>query len=347
MTSPLELENVHVSYGDLEVVSDVSLSLKSGEVGCLLGPSGCGKTTLLRAIAGFEPVHKGKIIVGGVCISQPGEVRPPEKRGIGMVFQDFALFPHLSVEQNITFGLSSWSKADRKARVKSLLDLVELPDIGDKRPHQLSGGQQQRVALVRAMAPRPSLFLLDEPFSSMDAELREGLAREVRNILNEEGITSLLVTHDQMEAFAMADRIAVMKSGLVRQWDTSYNLYHKPVDRFVAGFVGQGVMLPVLTDDNGMLQSELGEIDASDAISHENGRHFELLLRPDDVIQKEDGVICDVVGRSFRGSETLYRLRLPSGLIVLYITHGKDNFEIGSTLTIGLKLDVPVLFPTA
>ncbi|MCB1758220.1 MAG: ABC transporter ATP-binding protein [Gammaproteobacteria bacterium] len=344
MRSPLEIDRVHVAYGDTPVVKGVSLKLEPGEIGCLLGPSGCGKTTLLRAIAGFEPLRRGSVVVDGRVISSTTTTLAPERRGVGMVFQDFALFPHLSVAANIGFGLSRLGREQRQARIDELLRLVDLPEVRDYYPHQLSGGQQQRIALARALAPRPALLLLDEPFSSMDVELRETLARQVRQILKRERTSALLVTHDQSEAFAMADRIAVMEHGMIRQWDSAYHLYHNPADRFVAGFIGQGVWLPVKRDAQGVLQSEFGplttRVGPSEAVTE-----MELLLRPDDVVKGGPGLEAEVVEKAFRGAEILYRLRLPSGVEVLYITKGHNDMQPGERLTVRLEMDVEVLFP--
>ena len=351
MQRPLELQQVDVAYGETPVVRSVSLILGAGEIGCLLGPSGCGKTTLLRAIAGFEPVRGGHILIRGEKVSRPGYTLVPEKRGIGMVFQDFALFPHLSVARNIEFGIAHLPAGQRRSRVEELLRLVELPNIGGCYPHELSGGQQQRVALIRALAPKPALLLLDEPFSSMDVELRESLAREVRRILRSEQTSALLVTHDQSEAFAMADRIAVMQQGSIRQWDSAYNLYHKPADRFVAGFIGQGVWLPLLRDTNHVLCSEFGplfpnRVELPHRAVSEAGDDppLELLLRPDDVVYLEDGLHCEVIEKSFRGADILYRLRLPSGTDILYITKGHNDLPVGATIPVAIKMNELVLF---
>ena len=260
MPTQLEVRDVSVAYGDQPVVSDVSFALEEGVIGCLLGPSGCGKTTLLRAIAGFEPVSAGEILLHGRRVSAPGETLAPERRQVGMVFQDFALFPHLTVEANIGFGLRRRPRAERRRRVAELLDLVGMADAARRHPHELSGGMQQRVALARAMAPRPEILLLDEPFSSMDTELREGLAREVRDLLKGDGITAVLVTHDQLEAFAMADQIAVLGGGRVHQWGTGFGLYHEPANRFVADFIGQGVLLAGTVVDDLRVKTELGRV---------------------------------------------------------------------------------------
>ena len=212
----LTIKGLSIAYGKNVVVKDVSLQLSKGEIGCFLGPSGCGKTTLLRAIAGFEPVKQGEILINDSVVSNRESHLAPEKRSIGMVFQDFALFPHLTIADNIGFGirhLKRSRRAEQKNRIRELLALVGLEAIKHRYPHELSGGQQQRVALARALAPKPHLLLLDEPFSSMDIELRAELAEEVRQILKQQEITSILVSHDQNEAFAMADHIGVLRDG--------------------------------------------------------------------------------------------------------------------------------------
>ena len=228
MSSQIELRQVSVNYQSFTAVREVSMTLEKGQIGCLLGPSGCGKTTLLRAIAGFEPVTAGEISLHGTVISSPRLNRPPEQRRVGMVFQDFALFPHLNIERNIGFGLAGLRRGDRQRRISELLSLVDLSASAKSYPHELSGGQQQRVALARALAPNPEILLLDEPFSSLDSELREQLASEVRVLLKRSEVTAILVTHDQHEAFAMADHVTLLHNGRVAQSDTPYNLYHNP-----------------------------------------------------------------------------------------------------------------------
>ncbi|MCD0503485.1 ABC transporter ATP-binding protein [Bordetella petrii] len=241
MPDLLELERIQLAYdtpqGLRPVVQDLSLALPSGHIGCLLGASGCGKTTILRAVAGFEPVRAGHIALDGKVISSPTVQVAPELRRVGMMFQDYALFPHLTAAQNVAFGLRKLGKAERTARVAEMLDLVGLSASADSYPHEISGGQQQRVALARALAPSPDLLLLDEPFSNLDVDTRERLAFEVRDILKSTGHTAILVTHNQAEAFAIADRIGVMNQGKVVQWDTPYNLHHHPADGFVRDFV--------------------------------------------------------------------------------------------------------------
>jgi iron(III) transport system ATP-binding protein len=346
MTKLLEVENIDVGYGAHTVVFDASLRLKKGDIGCLLGPSGCGKTTLLRAIAGFEPVQRGRILLAGDEVSRAGWTLPPEKRQVGMVFQDFALFPHLSVADNIAFGIRRWAAARRQARVDELLQLVGLPQYGTSYPHALSGGQQQRVALARALAPKPRLLLLDEPFSSMDVELRESLAREVRIILKHEGITGLMVTHDQFEAFAIADRIAVMHAGRILQWDTAYNLYHQPADRQVADFIGQGVLLAGTVVSDTKVDTPLGPITGRVPQGCRAGCPVDVLIRPDDLMLDPDSALrAEVVDKAFRGAVFLYTLRLPTGATVLCQAPSHHDHAIGEHVGLRPDFDHLAVFP--
>ena len=346
MPTQLEVRDVSVSYGDQTVVRDVSFALEEGVIGCLLGPSGCGKTTLLRAIAGFEPVSAGEILLHGRRVSAPGETLAPERRQVGMVFQDFALFPHLTVEANIGFGLRRRPRAERSRRVAELLDLVGMADAARRHPHELSGGMQQRVALARAMAPRPEILLLDEPFSSMDTELREGLAREVRDLLKGDGITAVLVTHDQLEAFAMADQIAVLGGGRVHQWGTGFGLYHEPANRFVADFIGQGVLLAGTVVDDLRVKTELGRVAGTRPHGLPPGQAVEVLIRPDDMLYDESSPRrARVVGRAFRGAEYLYTLRLDSGTEVLCLVPSHHQHALGDDIGVRLEADHLVVFP--
>ncbi len=343
----LEVDAITVAYQGNPVVREAGFRLEAGTLGCLLGPSGCGKTTLLRAIAGFEPVLSGAIRLGPETVSAPGCSVPPERRGVGMVFQDFALFPHLTVAENIGFGLRAWARPARKARIERLLALIGLPGRGDTWPHQLSGGQQQRVALGRALAPGPRLLLLDEPFSGLDVELREALAREVRAILKQEGTTALMVTHDQLEAFAWADEIGVMAGGRVVQWAGAYDLYHRPADRFVADFIGQGVLLPGTVLGGRHVETELGVIEGELPAGCRPGCPVEVLIRPDDVTPAEHGVVAEVVERAFRGAEFLYSLRLASGAQVLCLAHSHHAYVPGQRIHLRLEADHLVMFPRA
>jgi iron(III) transport system ATP-binding protein len=261
------------------------------------------------------------------------------------VFQDFALYPHLTVAKNVAFGLRRLSGRRQRTRVEELLQVVGLRGLQDKYPHQLSGGQQQRVALIRAMAPRPQILLLDEPFSGLDIELREQLAREVRTILKREGVTALLVTHNQLEAFALADGIGVLGEGRLRQWDSSYDLYHKPRDRFVADFIGQGVMIPGRVTEEGCVETALGCLRGTVSPQLERGRAVELLLRPDDVIYDElSSLRLKVVDKVFQGAAYLYTLRLEAGCEILSLVQSHHNHAIGEVIGVRLEVDHPVVF---
>lgn len=345
----LEVQQLAHAYGKHTVVDGLSLHLAPGTIGCLLGPSGCGKTTVLRCIAGFERPDAGVIRVGGELVNGPGQHVPTERRRIGMVFQNYALFPHLSVAANIAFGLQAMPSAARKKRVGELLDLVGLPSSASKYPHELSGGQQQRVALARALAPRPRLLLLDEPFSSLDVDLRERLAAEVGAILRAEGTTAILVTHDQHEAFAMADEVGVMQHGRIQQWDTPYNLYHRPDNRFVADFVGQGAFVPGEVLAAGAIRIELGVLrhaQAGAATPWKSGERVTVLLRPDDIVHDDaSAVTAEVVAKAFRGAEFLYTLRLGSGEEVLSLVPSHHNHAPGEHIGIRLDVDHVVAFP--
>ncbi|NYT36803.1 ABC transporter ATP-binding protein [Allopusillimonas soli] len=247
MPALLHLNDISLAYeteqGLQPAVSGLTLGIDKGCIACLLGASGCGKTSVLRAIAGFEPLRSGSITLEGAVLSSVGQGVPPEQRRVGMMFQDYALFPHLTVEGNIAFGLRRWDKTKRRGRVSDLLALIGLDGMAQRYPHELSGGQQQRVALARALAPEPELLLLDEPFSNLDIDTREHLAFELRDILKTTGHTAILVTHNQAEAFAIADRIGVMRDGGIVQWDTPYALHHHPIDDFVAGFIRREALM--------------------------------------------------------------------------------------------------------
>ncbi|ODS23266.1 ABC transporter ATP-binding protein [Candidatus Endobugula sertula] len=341
----LSIDDITVGYDGLPVVQDISLTLGNGQIGCLLGPSGCGKSTLLRAIAGFEPVIMGDITMEGKLLSSVTMTVPPEQRQIGMVFQDLALFPHLSIAENISFGLRGWSTAEKAVRVKELLALVGLPSMENRYPHLLSGGQQQRIALARAMAPKPKLLLLDEPFSGLDASLREVLIPEVRDMLLQENVSVLLVTHDQMEAFAMADKVAVMQAGKIHQCDSAFNIYHEPKTRFVADFVGQGEFLRATIVDEFSVDSALGLLRSPHAHGFVKNQSVDILVRPDDVLHDDDSdVTAEIVTKQFRGSHFLYQVVLPSRQKLYCFASSHHNHALGEAIGIKLDLDHLVMF---
>ncbi|OGT32927.1 MAG: ABC transporter ATP-binding protein [Gammaproteobacteria bacterium RBG_16_51_14] len=347
MTTALELKQITVACDQGKILDAVSFTLNEGEIGSLLGPSGSGKTTLLRTVAGFEqPVH-GEVWIKGVRSSNGEYLVPVEQRNIGMVFQDYALFPHMTVRENISFGLTGMTKFQQQERTAELVELLGLEKgMMDNYPHRLSGGQQQRVALARAMAPRPGILLLDEPFASLDIELREQLAGEVRTILKKDGITAILVSHNQLEAFAMADIIGVMREGRLLQWDNAYNLYHKPNCFHVADFIGEGIFIPGTVINEFEVKTEIGMIAGHCPHGLVSGAAVDILIRPDD-IQHDDSseMTAIVLGKAFRGAQFLYTLELESKTRVLSLVPSHHNHPLDESIGIRLEADHLVAFP--
>jgi iron(III) transport system ATP-binding protein len=309
MNAILEMRGVEHGYTVRQsVLRGLDFTVNQGEIACLLGPSGCGKTTALRIVAGFENVSGGEVLIQGRQVNAPGHTVPPEKRGVGIVFQDAALFPHLNINRNIAFGIKKLNREQRRKRVAELLAMVSLEGLDKRFPHELSGGQRQRAALARAMAPDPALILLDEPFSNLDAGLREQLGGEVRRVLRETGKTAVLVTHDQNEAFAIADRVAVMHQGVILQSGTPAELYEQPVDTFVAEFIGEGDLLPGQVIENGNIRCCLGEV--VNAKGGQPGTPVKLLVRPEYLHEDQSGTPAKILESHFRGLTTLHVLEL-------------------------------------
>lgn len=337
-TTLLEVKDLQVNYGPRQALAGLDLNLQEGQLLCLLGPSGCGKSTLLRAIAGFQGVSGGQIRLAQQLLSGNGVNIAPEQRQIGMVFQDIALFPHLNVRDNIAFGLHKWSTQDAQQRVEYLLSMVDLTGYGDRYPYELSGGQQQRVALIRAIAPKCKLLLLDEPFSGLDAALREELVPQIATLLKREGITGILVSHDQKEAFAFADQIAVMNHGIIEQLTSAYEIYHKPTSRFVADFVGEGDFIAGQILDNQQVSCVLGNISGGE-LHHETGCKVDVFVRPDDILHDDSSSIKGhIVSKRFRGTHFLYRVALANGEQVACFADSHPDHDIGED--IGIKLNM-------
>ncbi|HZY66162.1 MAG TPA: ABC transporter ATP-binding protein [Rubrobacteraceae bacterium] len=336
----VRLSGVSKSYGPVAAVQDVHLDLEPGKILALLGPSGCGKTTTLRLLAGFEHPDAGEVEIGGKTVAGKRAFVPPEKRKVGMVFQDYALFPHLTVEQNIAYGLQRSGK--RKGRVAEVLGLAHLDGLGGRMPHELSGGQQQRVALARALAPEPAVVLLDEPFSNLDATLRARVRSEMREILRDAGVTAIFVTHDQEEALSIADEVAVMIDGRVLQKAPPEDLYLYPATREVAEFVGEANFIPG-TAENGRVRCVLGDIPALETVDGA----VEVMLRPESLLLRAlpDGE-ATVVGREFYGHDQLVELRLDSGETLYSRLVGRHGFEAGERVSLGAWGPV-VVFPSS
>ncbi len=348
MTALLDIKSIECHYQGQTIIRELSFHINQGDISCLLGPSGCGKTTALRAIAGLEPIHHGSIILRDKQVSTPGNILAPEKRKLGMVFQDYALFPHLNVYNNITFGLRDMNKTAKQERADELLVLINLEGFGKRYPHELSGGQQQRIALARAIASKPDLLLLDEPFSNLDIDLREKLALKIRKILKSQGITALLVTHDQHEAFALGDMVGVMNEGRILQWDTPFNLYHEPTSRFVANFIGQGIFLEGTLLAPNLVRTDIGEIQGDRAYPWPINSDVEVLIRPDDILPQADSSLqAEVVDKAFKGAEIMYTLRLPNGSRVLSLFPSHYHHAIGEQVGIRIAADHLVAFPAS
>ena len=339
----LELQKVTCGYRpDTPIVQALSLQLQPGQILCLLGPSGCGKTTTLRAIAGFEKISGGEIRLQGQILASSSVHIPPEKRRVGMVFQEYALFPHMRVEENMAFGLYHWKASDRHNRVQTLLRLVGLQGLEHRFPHELSGGQQQRVALARALAPKPVMLLLDEPFSNLDPEMTIKMRRELYRVLRQTQTTAILVTHDHEEAFAMADQVAVMQDGILVQCATPETIYQAPSCPFVAEFIGQANTLPGIVQ-NGQIETEIGTFPNTDELH--SATHVLVMIRPDDIhfIPSESGQ-GRIESRQFRGSQTIYAVRLPSDHVIHCCMSPIPVYNIDTIVEIQVTTSHTILF---
>lgn len=346
----LKIDKLGLGYDSKTVLSSVSFELAQGEIGCILGPSGCGKTSLLRAIAGFKAISEGDIFINNNKVAAPDYSLSVDKRNVGVVFQDYALFPHMSVHDNVAYGLNIKDKTQAAIIIAEYIDLVGLSDHADKYPHQLSGGQQQRVALARALAPKPDLLLLDEPFSSLDPELRASIAEDVRNIIKQNGTTALLITHDQQEAFTVSDKIGVLNNGTCEQWSSAYELYHQPKTQFIAKFIGEGTFISgtIVEDQNGQrITTEIGEFALPLSNQYQHDQNALLLVRPDDLMHDDESDFKALIEqRTFRGASILYQLRVGIEQEKVYcLTTSHHNHKVGEHLGIILALQHVICFP--
>jgi iron(III) transport system ATP-binding protein len=349
----LELDGVTRTYGSETAVRDLSLAVYDGELLTLLGPSGCGKTTTLRMLAGLEEPTSGTVDIAGDRVAGPDTFVAAENRGVGIVFQDFALFPHLDVRENIAFGLKDWSEERTEQRVDELLNLVELPDMGDRSVDALSGGQQQRVALARSLAPEPDILLLDEPFSNLDVRLRVEMREEVRRILKEAGVTAVSVTHDQEEALSISDRVAVLNDGRLEQVGEPEGVFEHPESRFVASFLGQAAFLSGRVDTE-TVDTAIGSYDREllkGLADGYTGAMVDVLVRPDDlraVPAPEPSADGRVVKRQYTGPSFIYHVELDNGDVVRCLHNHAEDIDVGETVAVDLVSDHSLAwYPTA
>jgi iron(III) transport system ATP-binding protein len=333
------VHGVSKRFGDVRAVERADLCVEHGEVVALVGPSGCGKTSLLRLIAGFEHPYEGEVRLEGGLVAGPGHFAPPERRRVGMVFQDYALFPHLSVAENVGFGVARDGRADR---VAELLELVGLADSERRYPHELSGGQQQRVALARALAPRPAVVLLDEPWSNIDPLLRASMRGELAAIVRAARVTVLLVTHDREEAFSLADRVAVMRDGRIIQAGSPEDLYLRPADRWTAEFVGPGNFVPGRIAGD-LVDTPLGRFPILP--SGNGAREVEVLIRPEQLRLHEDPLgPATVIAREFRGHDVFHRLRLQDGATLVSQRPSTEDVPVGARVSVRAQSGLVPIF---
>jgi len=343
----LELDGLTKDFGAESAVEDLSLTVEDGELLTLLGPSGCGKTTTLRLVAGLAEPSDGTVAIAGQTVAGDGSFVAPENRDVGLVFQNFALFPHLDVAENIAFGIDDWSKADREARVDDLLELVGLDEHREKMPSQLSGGQQQRVALARSLAPEPDVLLLDEPFSNLDVRLRVEMREEVRRILKEAGVTAISVTHDQEEALSISDRVAIINDGHLEQVGKPEIVFENPESKFVASFLGRASFL------RGRVRGDIVET-TLDTLPTENingplsaydGAQIDVLVRPDDLeATAVDEEVADghIVNRQYNGPNFVYTVELTDGGVVRCLHNHVETFEHGQPVAVEIVAEHPL-----
>ena len=340
----LEIEDVSLSIEGNLILDNLSLNIDEHEIISLIGPSASGKSSLLRIIAGFENISSGKVKLNGLIVDDRSTIVQRQNRNIGIIFQDLALFPHLSCKDNIIFGITNYSENHKRQRLDRLCNLLDITSIKDKFPHEISGGQQQRIAIARALAPRPEILLLDEPFSALDEELKETLMYDVKNLLKEEKITTIIITHNIKEAFQLSDKIAFLDNKKIIQFDTAYNLYHKPHTKEIANFCGIGSFINGNIIDANHVSTMLGDL-FGDASKFKIGSNVSVMIRPDDIIHDDDSAqSAKVLEKVFFGSDFLYKLELIKGEKIYCYTPSHHNHSINEVIGIKPAIDHLILF---
>lgn len=343
--SALEVKNLNCFYQQDQILKNLNIELQDNEIVCLLGESGCGKTTLLRAVSGLQGELSGLICINGNIVNSECVNMPPEKRKVGLIFQDYALFPHLNVFENVAFSLLKMNAKEKKNRVDEVLRLVQLDDFSLRFPHQLSGGQQQRIAIARALAYQPELMLLDEPFSNLDQHVRFQLIKEIRLLLKKHSMSALFVTHSKEEGFAFADKIALMQAGKIVQIGAPQQLYNQPNSRYVADFMGQSNYIDVQVDTSMGLQSDFGTLFSDDLLEHQQGVSLQLLLRPEQIaiklVTEGRAVITDI---DFLGSLQKFTIIFKDKSYIVQQNSGLQRYNIGDRVELSILSHNFVLF---
>ena len=340
----LEIEDVSLSIEGTLILDNLSLNIDEHEIISLIGPSASGKSSLLRIIAGFENINSGKVKLNGLIVDDRSTIVQPQNRNVGIIFQDLALFPHLSCKDNILFGITNYSADHKRQRLDRLCNLLDITSIKDKFPHEISGGQQQRIAIARALAPGPEILLLDEPFSALDEELKETLMHDVKNLLKEEKITTIVITHNIKEAFQLSDKIAFLDNKKIMQFDTAYNLYHKPHTKEIANFCGIGSFINGNIIDANHVSTGLGDL-FGDTSKFKIGSNVSVMIRPDDIIHDDDSAqSAKVLEKVFFGSDFLYKLELSKGEKIYCYTPSHHNHTINEVIGIKPVIDHLILF---
>jgi len=340
----LEIENISLNLDNDRILDSLSLTVKEEEIISIIGPSASGKSSLLRVIAGFENISSGKVKLNGQTVDDTSIIIEPQKRNIGIIFQDLALFPHLNCAENITFGISELSSKEKMERLDRLVKVLDIIEISKKYPHEISGGQQQRVAIARALAPQPEILLLDEPFSALDENLKEKLLADLKILLKEEKITTIVITHNIKEAFQISDKIAFLSNKKIIQFDSAYNIYHKPLTREIANFCGIGSFINGEIIDKNHVETSLGK-HFGDTTSYEIGSSIDILIRPDDIIHDDDSTkSARVIEKNFHGSDFLYKLKLNSGENIFCYTPSHHDHALNEVIGIKSEMDHLILF---